>query len=196
MATKKKDWSKVVGAAEEPEAKPEKSEKPEKKAAGIEHPEYKELEDSLTAAEQKGDEYRNEVLRLKAEIENMQRRSERDVANAHKYGLEKFATELLPVMDSLEHGLASCESADGDELYKNIQSGMQLTRDMLMKTLEKFKIEQVDPQGQPFNPEHHEAMSTQNDPKAKPNTVLRVFQKGYLLNGRLIRPALVIVAKK
>lgn len=163
------------------------------KKPGLEHPEYKELQDKLNEAEEKVNEYWNEILRGKADLENQRKRAERDLANAHKYGLDKFAKELLPVIDSMERGLETCNH--DDELSKKICHGMQLTIDMMLKACEKVGLQQIDPIGQEFDPEHHEAMTMQEDKKAKPNTVLMVMQKGYLLNDRLLRPALVVVAK-
>lgn len=152
----------------------------------------KNLQEKLAAAEAKANENWDAVLRAKAELENLQRRAEKDVANAHKYGLEKFVLDLLPVMDSMERGLESCADAKDT---KTIHHGMQLTVDMLLKSLNKFKVEQINPLGKDFDPEQHEAMTIKENKSVKPNTVVEVMQKGYLLNGRLIRPALVIVAK-
>lgn len=151
----------------------------------LEHPSYIELQTKLTAAEEKASEYWDKLLRLQAEIGNTQRRAERDVTNAHKFALEKFVTELLPILDSLERAIVS-----GEEQFE----GVQLTLKLFCSVLEKFGVEQINPENQPFNPEFHQAISTQVS-EAEPNTVLIVMQKGYLLNGRLIRPALVIVSK-
>jgi len=167
--------------------------KPVKKAAAINHPDYKTLQDKLTAAEEKANENWNEVLRARADMANMQKRAEKDVVNAHKYGLEKFIMELLPVVDSMEHGLNSTD--ENNELVKNIRHGMQLTIELMLKILKQHKVEQVNPLGKDFDPELHQAMTMREDTSVKPNTVLEVMQKGYVLNGRLIRPALVVVAK-
>jgi molecular chaperone GrpE len=181
----KKDWQKVMA---------------EKPQPVINHPDYKKLQEKLTEAEAKINEHWNEVLRAKADLQNVQRRAEQDIAKAHKYGLEKFALELLPIVDSLERGLNSCDEKlthtdENNVLLKNMRHGMELTINMFLKTLQKFGIEQVDPVGKDFNPELHEAMSIKEDPNLKPNTIVEVIQKGYTLNGRLLRPALVIVAK-
>lgn len=157
------------------------------------HPSYEELENKLNEAETAMNEYKNAVLRSQAEMENMRRRLERDVSNAHKYSLEKFINELLPVMDGLERGLA-IEVGD-NEFAKRMHEGLEMTRSLMLKTLEKFAVKQVDPLGEPFNPELHQAISMQSDPSVAANTVINVMQKGYLLNDRLIRPALVIVSK-
>jgi molecular chaperone GrpE len=147
---------------------------------------------TLQDAKAKADEYWNQLLRARAEIVNLQRRSERDLENAHKYGLERLAKELLPVMDSLELGLQAGQSDEAD--LNKVREGMELTLRMLCATLARFGVKVVDPQGERFNPEYHQAMSMQRAEGAAPNTVLTVYQKGYLLNDRLIRPAMVVVA--
>lgn len=157
------------------------------------HPAYEEIQKQLTEAEEKASQYWERMLRMQAETDNMQRRVERDIANAHKYALEKFVLELLPVVDSLERAIVSHvqdESGAGSLL-----DGVSLTLKMFNTAMEKFGVEQVNPEGQPFNPELHQAVSTQSDPDIKPGTVINVLQKGYLLNKRLIRPAMVVVAK-
>lgn len=159
----------------------------------IEHPKYEELIEKLTAAEQKANEHWNDMLRAKAELENMQKRVERDIANAHKYALEKFAIELLPIIDSMELGLVSCANKKTD-VVNGILNGIQLTLELFLKTLQKFNIKQIDPLGKLFDPELHEAMTIKEDTSVKPDTVVEVLQKGYQLNDRLIRPALVVVA--
>lgn len=159
----------------------------------LDHASYQELQKQLTEAEEKATQYWERMLRMQAETENTQRRVERDVSNAHKFALEKFALELLPVVDTLERAItAHIEDESG---AGSLLDGVSLTLRMLVAAMEKFGIERVNPQGQPFNPELHQAVSTQADPKVKPNTVLSVLQSGYLLNKRLIRPALVVVAK-
>lgn len=152
-----------------------------------------ELQKKLTAAEQKAAESWDRLLRLQAEMDNMQRRAERDITNAHKYGLEKFTLELLPIIDGLERAvLAHTDEESGAD---SLLAGVKLTLKMLYTALEKFGIQQVDPASAAFNPELHQAVSTQVDATVKPGTVLTVLQKGYLLNNRLVRPALVVVAK-
>ena len=131
------------------------------------------------------------LLRVQAELENQRRRAQRDVENAHKFGVEKFVAELLPVKDSMELGLASGADADVGAL----REGLELTEKMLTSALEKFGVVQVDPQGDAFNPELHQAMSMQEGADIGPGKVVTVFQKGYLLNERLVRPAMVIVSK-
>ena len=134
------------------------------------------------------------VLRAQAEVQNMRRRCEQDVEKAHKFALEKFGTELLPVMDNLERALQAVTNAD-DESVKALYEGVELTLKGFAETLIKNNIEQLDPQGEPFDPQQHEAMSIVENDNVEPNTVLTVVQKGYLLNGRVIRPAMVMVAK-
>lgn len=152
-----------------------------------------ELKAMLEDSRAKADEHWNQLLRVQAELDNTRRRAERDVENAHKYALERFAQELLPVKDSLEMGLAA---ANGDEEGTvKLREGMELTLRMMSAAMEKFGIKEVDPAGEPFNPELHQAMTMQASSEQAPNTVLAVMQKGYLLNERLIRPAMVIVAK-
>jgi molecular chaperone GrpE len=147
---------------------------------------------TLQDAQAKADQYWNQLLLARAEVENSRRRSERDVESAHKYALEKFVRELLPVKDSLELGLAAAVG-EGAE-FEKLREGMELTLKMLGAALEKFGVGEVDPKGQKFNPELHQAMAMQESPSAEPNTVLTVYQKGYLLNDRLIRPAMVVVS--
>lgn len=146
----------------------------------------------LTDARSKADEHWDQCLRLQAEIENLRKRNERDLANAHKFALERFASELLPVRDSLEMGLQAAE--DNTDIAR-LKEGSELTLKMLAGAMEKFNIEEINPLDELFNPEYHEAMSVQERADVAPNTVVAVVQKGYLLNGRLIRPAMVIVSR-
>ena len=147
----------------------------------------------LEDARAKADEHYSQLLRTQAELENLRKRTARDLENAHKFALEKFMVELLPVRDSLELGLAAAvESGQTDP--EKLKEGMELTLKMFADAMAKFGARPVDPQGQKFNPELHQAMSMQQAPDHEPNTVLTVVQKGYQLNERLIRPALVIVS--
>lgn len=169
----------------------EKSESADQQSVELlDHPSYIELQNKLTEAEEKATQYWDKLLRLQAESDNTMRRVERDIANAHKYALEKFTSELLPVIDNLERSLTLATTQDDPVL-----EGVEMTLKMLHTVLAKFNIEQINPETQPFNPEFHQAVSTQVDPSVRPNTVLSVLQKGYLLNGRLVRPALVVVSK-
>ena len=145
-----------------------------------------ELEEQLAAA-------KDQALRAVADVQNVRRRAEQDVEKAHKFALEKFSNDLLPVIDSLE--LALAHSSDEDEQVKAIREGVKLTLKMFQDTLKRYNLEVVDPHGEPFNPEHHQAMAMQESAEVEPNSVLNVFQKGYLLNGRLLRPAMVVVSR-
>jgi molecular chaperone GrpE len=153
----------------------------------LDRPPYEALMKKLEEAQQNWDR----ALRAQAEHENALRRMERDVANAHKYALEKFAAELLPIVDSLE----LCVSNATAETHEAFIEGVNLTLKMFYSALEKFGVKQVNPVGEPFDPEHQQAISMQYDPAVKPGIVLSVMQKGYTLNDRLLRPALVIVSK-
>jgi len=145
----------------------------------------------LEDARGKADEHWDQCMRLQADIENLRKRKERDVASAHKFALEKFAVDLLPVRDSLEMGLAAADGADAAKL----KEGNELTLKMLTSAMEKYNIKEINALNEKFNPEYHEAMSMQEREDVAPNTVVTVVQKGYLLNDRLIRPAMVIVSK-
>ncbi|BCA30899.1 nucleotide exchange factor GrpE [Metapseudomonas otitidis] len=144
------------------------------------------LEEQLAAAQ-------DQSLRTAAELQNIRRRAEQDVEKAHKFALEKFANDLLPVVDSLERGL-ELTSAE-DEAVRPVREGVELTLKLFHDTLKRFQVEAVDPHGAPFNPEHHQAMAMEESTHVEPGSVLKVFQKGYLLNGRLLRPAMVVVSK-
>ena len=151
------------------------------------------LQQQLAEAEAKAKEHWDQLLRVKAEQENLRRRHEREVENAHKYALERFAQDLLPVIDSLEMG-AEAAASEGATLEK-VREGTELTLKMLLSTMERFGIQAVHPEGEPFNPEYHQAMSMLESPEHAANTVMNVMQKGYTLNERLIRPAMVVVSK-
>jgi molecular chaperone GrpE len=154
---------------------------------------HTELTALLEDARARADDHWDQYLRLQAEIENLHKRAERDLGNAHKFALERFALELLPVKDSLEMGLNTFDAeADG---VSRLKEGVELTLQMLTSAMEKFGITEVNPQDAVFDPENHQAMSMQECEGVAPNTVVTVVAKGYLLNERLIRPAMVIVAK-
>ncbi|WP_428354525.1 nucleotide exchange factor GrpE [Methyloprofundus sp.] len=152
-----------------------------------------ELQKQLAKAENKATENWDKVLRIQAEMDNLKRRTQKDLDSAHKYGLEKFAKELLGVIDSLELGIQAATS-DVPEVVK-LKEGSELTVKQFEAVFAKFNIEAIDPVGQPFAPEFHQAMTMVPSADAEPNTVVNVFQKGYVLNGRLIRPAMVVVAQ-
>ena len=144
----------------------------------------------LEQAEAKANENWDRYLRAAAELENVRKRAVRDVENAHRFALERFSKELLAVRDSLEMGLAAADSASVESLLE----GSAATLKVLGTTMQQFGIEVVDPAGEPFDPEFHEAISMQPSDDVEPGSVVTVVQKGYSLNGRLLRPAMVIVA--
>jgi len=162
-------------------------------ASGEEAGTHEEAIVMLEDARSKADEHWNLYLRTQAEMENLKKRAERDVQNAHKFGSEKLIGELLPVVDSMEMGLAAIDR--DDEATAKFVEGMELTIKMFIDALQKVGVSQVDPMGDAFNPEFHQAMTMQETADAEPNTVIAVMQKGYLLNERLVRPAMVVVAK-
>ena len=181
----------VIDAAAEAESGPETTASGDDNSGQTQS--HEELLLTLQDAQAKADEYWNKLLRVQAELTNMQRRAEKELENAHRYGLEKFVKELLPVKDSLEMGLVAVEGETPDPL--KVREGVEMTLKMLTDAVGKFGVSEIDPLGQPFNPEFHQAMTTQPGGEGvEPNTVLTVFQKGYLLNERLIRPAMVVVA--
>ena len=146
--------------------------------------------DDIDALKAQAEEHWNRYLRAAAEVDNIRKRAVRDVENARKYALENFGRDLLDVRDSLEMGLAAGENADAESL----REGSEATLKLLATVMERFGVEQIDPLGEPFDPELHEAMTMQPSAEAEPNSVLAVIQKGYSLNGRLLRPARVVVA--
>lgn len=149
------------------------------------------LQKELAEAQSQVSQHRDQLLRAAAELENIRKRAARDVEQAHRYALEKFAQELLPVRDSLELAVASAATADAASLA----AGQDATLKLLARAFEKFAINGIEPAGEPFDPQKHEAMAMQDAPAAEPDSVLQVVQKGYELNGRLLRPARVIVAR-
>lgn len=147
------------------------------------------LQAALAAAEARALESKDFYLRALAELENVRKRSSRDVEQAHKFAVDRFANDLIGVKDSLELGLGS------DGSVESLKAGMAATLKLLAKAFENAGLSEIVPEGQPFNPELHEAMATQPSPQVPPNSVLQIIQKGYQLNGRLLRPARVIVAR-
>ncbi|MBN2702068.1 MAG: nucleotide exchange factor GrpE [Methylothermaceae bacterium] len=146
----------------------------------------------LSEADRQAEENWDKLLRAQAELENLHRRMERELKNSQKYAIEKFAQELLSVADSLELGLQA--AGETDELEK-IREGVELTLKQLLTVFDRFQIKVIEPLGEKFDPEYHQAMTTEDIEGVEPDTVVKVFQKGYTLNDRLIRPALVVVAK-
>ncbi|MCB1723902.1 MAG: nucleotide exchange factor GrpE [Gammaproteobacteria bacterium] len=160
--------------------------------SGVAEREAGDLAKLLDEARQKADQHYDQLMRAHAELENLKRRHSRDLENAHKFALDRFVAELLGVWDSLELGhSAAQDAADIDKL----REGTELTLKMLGDAMAKFGVEQIDPIQQPFNPEFHQAMSMQPRADVPPNTVVAVVQKGYTLNGRLVRPAMVMVSQ-
>ena len=152
------------------------------------------LQVRLTAAELAAEKARDDLLRVQAEMQNLRRRTEQDVERAHKYGIEKFSTELLVVADNLERALNSA-SESKHESAKAILDGGSLTWKSLNDCVAKSSLEAGDPLGEPFDPQLHQAIATQESPDSEPTSVIEVIQKGYTLNGRVIRPAMVMVSK-
>jgi len=159
----------------------------------VEQERINELELALATAQTTVTDQKDSVIRAKAEVDNVRRRAAQDVEKARKFALEKFAGEMLVTVDNLERALQNIDK--DDESKAAVIEGVELTLQGLTSSLEKFGVKAVDPQDQPFNPELHQAMSMQEVPDVAPNTVIAVMQKGYELNGRLIRPAMVMVSK-
>jgi molecular chaperone GrpE len=177
-------------AAAESAVEEEYGEAPDGDAEALPAPD---LEMELKEARDEAAAHLDDLLRAKAEMENLRKRAARDVENAHKFGLERFMNELLPIRDSVELGLNAADDAEVDA--EKLREGLELTLKLLDTATEKFGLEEVNPEGQSFDPEYHQAMSTQEVAGREPGTIVTVVQKGYLLNGRLLRPAMVIVAK-
>lgn len=146
----------------------------------------------LEEALQQVQAHRDQALRAQAEAENTRRRASREVENAHKFALEKFAADLLPVLDSLEKAVEVAATTEGAE---SIGEGVNLSLKLFLSVLEKHGVQRIDPTGEPFDPQHHEALAMVPSPHAEPNSVIEVMQRGYLLNGRLVRAAKVVVSK-
>ena len=176
-----------IGDEFDAEVAEENSENIESKEVDVEF-----LQGQLEKLQEQSKASLDKVVRAQAEMENLRKRAARDVENAHKYALEKFTNELLPIMDSLELGLsASVKAKNLDDLCK----GMELTLEMFNTVMEKFGITMIEPKGEKFNPELHDAVSMQETNDSNSGIIIEVMQKGYTLNGRLIRPAMVVVAK-
>jgi len=151
-------------------------------------------EQALEAAPEQAQNAKDDLLRVQAEMQNLRRRTEQDIEKAHKYGQEKLSIELLAVMDNLERAQEAASNSE-DEAIKAIREGVDLTLKGFADCFTKFNIETVDPLGEPFDPQLHQAMSLQENTESEPNTVIAVMQKGYTLHGRVIRPAMVMVSK-
>ncbi|TQP14994.1 nucleotide exchange factor GrpE [Vibrio cholerae] len=169
------DWNQAADEIDEKEAK------------------IAQLEAALLVSEERVKEQQDSVLRARAEVENMRRRSEQEVDKARKFALSRFVEELLPVIDNLERAI---QAADGEvEAIKPLLEGVELTHKTFVDTIAKFGLKEINPHGEAFNPEFHQAMSIQESAEHEPNTVMFVMQKGYELNGRVLRPAMVMVSK-
>jgi len=163
-------------------------------AKTMQQPTVASLQVELQVILERAESHKDEAIRAQAEMQNIRRRAVLDVSNAHKFGQEKLITELLGLVDNLERAINA--SKVENVTLENLLEGVEMSHTMLMDGLKKFNVEQLDPHGEPFNPEFHEAMTTIPNADIEPNTVMEVFQKGYSLNGRLIRPAMVVVAKE
>jgi len=150
------------------------------------------LEEVVAQLQADVEEARDAALRAQADAQNVKRRAEQDVEKARKFALERFAGDLLPVVDNLERAL---EAASDDDVARPIVEGVELTLKTFLDAIGKYNIEQINPEGEPFDPQLHQAMSMVDNPDVEPNTVIAVVQKGYTLNGRLVRPAMVMVSK-
>lgn len=151
--------------------------------------------EKLSEAEAETARAKDDLLRVQAEMHNLRRRTDQDIEKAHKYALERFTSELLTVMDNLERAVAAAADSD-DPKVKAIHEGVDLTQKSLADVFSKFNIKAIDPEGEPFDPQLHQAMSIQENPELEPDTVMAVMQKGYTLNERVIRPAMVVVSRE
>ena len=151
------------------------------------------MSSELAALQKKADDYYDQLVRAHAEIENLKRRHTQELEKAHKYALDKFVGELLTIWDSLELGLQAAQNDEAD--VASLREGTELTVKMFGDVMEKFNVERINPEGEAFNPEFHQAMSMVPNAEMAPNTVMAVMQKGVSLNGRLIRPAMVVVSQ-
>jgi len=151
------------------------------------------MSSELAALQKKADEHYDQLVRAHAEIENLKRRHTQELEKAHKYALDKFVGELLTIWDSLELGFQAAQNDEAD--VASLREGTELTVKMFGDVMEKFNVERINPEGESFNPEFHQAMSMVPNAEMAPNTVMAVMQKGVSLNGRLIRPAMVVVSQ-
>lgn len=187
-----KDWQSVRGEeSTELESVEISSEELTADQGILNHPSYLELEEKLTLAEQKAHENWEKSVRSLAELENVRRRAERDVDHAHRYGVEKLIKEIIPVLDSMEQALQAAVQSEN----QNMIEGIELTHKLLLSALSKFQVSQIEAMGQIFNPNCHEAMAMLESEDAPANTIINVFQQGYQLGDRVLRPARVVVAK-
>ncbi len=178
----------AVGSAEEAQVS-----ESEQASGEVQAETREELLQLLEDARNKAEENWNQLVRARAEMENLRKRQTRELENAHKYALERFVNELLPVCDSMEMGVSA--ATEESATVEKLKEGMELTLKLFTDVVAKFNVEQVDPLDQPFDPELHQAMSMVPRDDVPPNTVVTVVQKGYTLNGRLVRPAMVMVSQ-
>ena len=188
----KEEVAKEEGEEEEGEEEEGEEEDTPEAEAEDEPPTVESLSAALVEAETKVAEFKDQALRAKADVENIRRRAARDVENAHKYALERMTGELLPVLDSLEKAV---ESAAMATQASAVGEGVELSLKMFLTALSRVGIEQLDPLGEPFDPQFHEALAMVEKPDNEPNSVMEVIQRGYSLNGRLVRAAKVVVVK-
>ena len=154
------------------------------------------LESKVAALTEQLADARDDQLRVQAEMQNLRRRAERDVESAHKFGLEKIINGLLPVLDNLDRAISAVpEESAGDDGVKALLEGVELTRKTAVDVLTRFSVDVLEPFGEPFDPQFHQAMTMVPSATAEPNSVIDVLQKGYTLNGRLLRAAMVVIAK-
>lgn len=151
------------------------------------------LRSEIAALKEQATNASEQALRAAAEAQNTRRRAEQDIEKAHKFALEKFVNDMLPVADNLERAIEASKSEQVN--IATVVEGVELTLKSLIDALKRHNVEPVNPEGAPFDPQYHQAMSMVPDPNAEPNTVINVFQNGYTLNGRLVRPAMVVVSK-
>ncbi len=152
--------------------------------------------DALSKTQEEAEKFKDLALRAEAEMQNMQRRTDRAIENAHKYGVERFLQNLLPVVDSLEKAIDALEQAPGDDRREDATAeGIRLCHKLLIDVLARENVAVLDPVGEPFNPNEHQAVTTVENPDMEPNSVSDVIQKGYKLNDRLVRAAMVVVTK-
>lgn len=203
---REKDWGKIAEEvlnvvdqdfaeqADNPEAETASGQETSALSGVLEHPDYQALQQKMTETEQALHEHQDKVLRLASEMENVRRRAEQDKLAAHRYGVQKLCEDLIPVMDSLEQALLAAEQAEGS--HAALIEGVQMTLNIMNATLEKYSVVAICPlQGDAFDPHHHEAMSMVPSTDVPHNGILVVFQKGYKIHDRVIRPARVVVAK-
>lgn len=185
--------NKVSNEQENPELEEQAGNEPQAEPAQEEASGEQDTQARIEQLEQELAEAKDQALRAAADAQNVRRRAEKDVESAHKYALEKFAGDLLEVVDNLDRALQAADTEN--EAVKPLAEGVELTHKRFIDVLKKFKVEQIDPAGEPFDPNLHQAMTMVPNPDVEPNTVIDVMQKGYQLNGRLIRPAMVVVSK-